>query len=313
MNKVSVVTVSLMIAGALLLPLQGSSSANTVDQIVSPQIQSSHVKAKRIIDEAVKYKNIPGVIFVSSNKGSKWSYASGEASIYDNRPVKTNFTFRIGSITKTFVATVVLQLVDEQKLNLDDTVEKWLYSNTNTVLAGMIVEKVTGQTYDEQIRERFIGPLKLSNTYVADDFSFIPGEHARGYHKLDGKLIDRTETNPSWANAAGSMISTGDDLNTFFIALLGGKLLEPSTLEQMLTGVETPVGNYGLGIMETKLANGVTIWGHGGNTPGFATFTGGTLGGDYVQTVNINVMPSDINTLTLSKSIAEQLIKSSSK
>ncbi|NRR24592.1 serine hydrolase [Brevibacillus sp. MS2.2] len=382
MNKISMLTVSTMITATLLLPLQGTGFAKQADPLVTTYSQDSQTKAKQLIDEAANHQNIPGIIVASSNKGSKWAYASGEASIYGTDPVKTNFTFRIGSLTKTFTAMVVLQLVDEQKLNLDDTIEKWLpdvvkgteyegdhitirqllnqtsgipdysehkdildkllpnplhsftadelvrtglnmkatskpgekwvYSNTNTVLAGMIIKKATGETYGEHIRKRFIAPLKLTSTYVPDDYSFIPGEHAQGYFVLDGQFIDRTEMNPSWADAAGSMISTADDMNTFFSAILSGKLLKPATLDQMLTGVETPVGEYGLGIVGTKLTNGITIWGHGGNFPGFATFAGGTRGGDYVQTLNINAMPSEINTLTLSKSIAEQLIGSSS-
>ncbi|SYX83961.1 serine hydrolase domain-containing protein [Paenibacillus alvei] len=382
MNKISMLTVSTMITATLLLPLQGTGFAKQADPLVTTYSQDPQAKAKQLIDEAANHQNIPGIIVASSNKGSKWAYASGEASIYGTDPVKTNFTFRIGSLTKTFTAMVVLQLVDEQKLNLDDTIDKWLpdvvkgteyegdhitirqllnqtsgipdysdhkdfldkflpnplhsftadelvrtglnmkaiskpgekwvYSNTNTVLAGMIIKKATGETYGEHIRKRFIAPLNLTSTYVPDDYSFIPGEHARGYFVLDdGQFIDRTEMNPSWADAAGSMISTADDMNTFFHAILSGKLLKPATLDQMLTGVESPAGEYGLGIAGIKLTNGITIWGHGGNVPGFATFTGGTRGGDYVQTLNINAMPSD-KTLPLSKSIAEQLICSSS-
>lgn len=93
-----------------------------------------------------------------------------------------------------------------------------------------------------------------------------------------GELKDITYYNPSLANAAGDMISNADDLNKFFSALLGGKLLKERELKEMLTTVPIEgkgVGDaYGLGIYETKLPNGVSVWGHGGGIPGFTTFAG---------------------------------------
>lgn len=85
------------------------------------------------------------------------------------------------------------------------------------------------------------------------------------------------------------MISTADDLNKFFSSLLGGKLLKEQQLKQMLTTVPTGIegmDGYGLGIYETKLPNGVSIWGHTGGIPGSSTLAGGTLGGKHTLAIN---------------------------
>ena len=88
--------------------------------------------------------------------------------------------------------------------------------------------------------------------------------------KIDetSELKDMTYYNPSLANSAGDMISDADDLNKFFSSLLGGKLLKERELKEMLTTVPIEgkdLGDgYGLGIYETKLPNGVSVWGHGG-------------------------------------------------
>ncbi|WP_080548439.1 serine hydrolase, partial [Bacillus pseudomycoides] len=84
-----------------------------------------------------------------------------------------------------------------------------------------------------------------------------------------------------------------DDLNKFFSYLLSGKLLKEQQLKQMLTTVPTgsaEISGYGLGIYETKLPNGVSIWGHTGSIPGFVTLVGGTLGGKHTLAVNLNSM-----------------------
>jgi len=168
----------------------------------------------------------------------------------------------------------------------------WSYSNTGYVLLGILIEKVTGNSYAEEIENRIIEPLELSNTFLPGNSSVIPGtKHARGYLQPDGasELKDVTYYNPSIGSSAGDMISTADDLNKFFSSLLGGKLLKEQQLKQMLTTVPTGIaetGGYGLGIYETKLPNGVSIWGHSGGIPGFSTFAGGTLGGKHTLAVN---------------------------
>ncbi len=171
----------------------------------------------------------------------------------------------------------------------------WLYSNTGYVILGMLIEKITGNSYAEEIEKRIIEPLDLSNTFLPGNSPVIPGKnHARGYVKMEGtgEFKDITYYNPSLANAAGDMISNADDLNKFFSSLLGGKLLKERELKEMLTTVPIEgkgVGDaYGLGIYETKLPNGVSVWGHGGGIPGFATFAGGVIGGKHTLAISLN-------------------------
>ena len=90
--------------------------------------------------------------------------------------------------------------------------------------------------------------------------SHIPGKHANGYNMdRSGRLYDLTEINQSWANAAGDMVSTVEDLTTFFSALLGGKLLNQELMNQMLTTVDSPIGKVDWEFMKRKHQTGNRI------------------------------------------------------
>ncbi|EOO24555.1 D-alanyl-D-alanine carboxypeptidase [Bacillus cereus BAG1X2-3] len=333
---------------------------------------SSHISTQRdrnsvkqAMRDILKF-GIPGILAKISEDGKTWSYAVGVADLKTKKPMETDFRFRIGSVTKTFTATVVFQLAEENRLNLDDSIEKWFpgviqgngyddkqitirqllnhtsgianytmskdfnimdtkksytteelvkmgismppdfapgkswsYSNTGYVLLGILIEKVTGNSYAEEIENRIIEPLELANTFLPGNSSVIPGtKHARGYIQLDGasEPKDVTYYNPSMGSSAGDMISTADDLNKFFSYLLGGKLLKEQQLKQMLTTVPTGIdelGDSGLGIFKIILPNGVSIWGHSGGIPGFSTFAAGTLGGRHTLAVNLNSLKAD--------------------
>jgi len=167
----------------------------------------------------------------------------------------------------------------------------WVYSNTNYAILGLIIQKATGETYAEQIKKRIIEPLQLKETFLPGNSMDIPKKNARGYLDTGNKLVDITLLNPSIANAGGDIISTGEDLTTFFRALLGGKLLAPEMKKEMMTSTaDSPFGQYGLGIYQTKLPNGTNVWGHGGGIPGFTNFAGGTEDGEHVISININVL-----------------------
>jgi len=364
-SQITCASLALLIAGSSLLYTTPTSIVKAEPtQNVSSSLQTSIQRDRTSVKQAMRdtlQLGYPGILAKTSESGKTWSYAAGIADLRTKKPMKTDFRFRIGSVTKTFTATVVLQLAGENRLNLDDSIEKWLpgviqgngydgnqitirqilnhtsgiadylrskdndmmntkktytaeelvnvglslppdftpgkgwsYSNTGYVLLGILIEKVTGNSYAEEIENRIIEPLKLSNTFLPGNSSVIPGtNHARGYFQPDGasELKDVTYYNPSIANSAGDMISTADDLNKFFFYLLSGKLLKEQQLKQMLTTVPTGIegiDGYGLGIYETKLPNGVSIWGHTGGIPGFSTLAGGTLGGKHTLAVNLN-------------------------
>ncbi|WP_406222872.1 serine hydrolase domain-containing protein [Streptomyces decoyicus] len=157
----------------------------------------------------------------------------------------------------------------------------WGYSNTNYVLAGLIVQKVTGRPLAEEMDRRIIKRIGLRHTYFP-----APGEmtirepHPHGYHRKPANtpLRDFTEMDPSAGWAAGQLISTNSDLNRFFTALLAGRLLPAAQLAEMRTTV--PAGTsglrYGLGLTSRPLPCGGLSWGHGGSFPGYETRGGAT-------------------------------------
>ncbi|SFE87403.1 D-alanyl-D-alanine carboxypeptidase [Actinoplanes philippinensis] len=265
--------------------------------------------------------------------------------------------FRVGSITKTFVSTVVLQLAAERRLHLDDTLDRWLpgaipdgaritlrnllqhtsgivdytevlfatiedvlaaryrtfrpeelvalaaarppvfepgaswaYSNTNYVLLGLVIRKVTGRAYGREVADRILRPLHLYGTEVPGADATIDGPHAHGYEPVpqDGGPVplDFTDLNPSMAYSAGEIVSTTADLNRFYRSLLSGGLLRRAQLAEMLT----PVGdlNYGLGIYQEQLPGGRTLWGHTGGIFGYLTYSFSTPDAATQLTVSIN-------------------------
>ncbi|MFB7666300.1 serine hydrolase domain-containing protein [Kitasatospora sp. NPDC056138] len=171
---------------------------------------------------------------------------------------------------------------------------KWEYSNTNYVLAGLIVQQVTGRPLAEEMDRRIIQPVGLHHTYFpAPGDATIRESHPEGYYRDSAgtPLRDVTEIDPSWGWAAGQLISTNSDLNRFFTALLAGRLLPPAQLAQMRTTVpaDSTFGSgarYGLGIVSMPLSCGGLYWGHGGSFPGYETRGGAT---DSGRSVNVAV------------------------
>ncbi|MEU2672924.1 serine hydrolase domain-containing protein [Streptomyces sp. NPDC007164] len=175
--------------------------------------------------------------------------------------------------------------------------ETWGYSNTNYLLAGLIVQKVTGRPLAEEIDGRIIKRIGLRHTYFpAAGDKTIREPHPRGYHRspADGPLRDFTEIDPSAGWAAGQLISTNSDLNRFFTALLAGRLLPAAQLAEMRTTV--PAGasglRYGLGLTSRPLPCGGVYWGHGGDIPGYETRGGVTDDGRAVN-VAVTSIPTD--------------------
>ncbi|WP_084966026.1 serine hydrolase domain-containing protein [Thermoactinospora rubra] len=299
--------------------------------------------------------------------GESWSHAAGTADLRSGEPASPDGHFRVGSVTKTFVATVVAQLVDEGRLAFTDPVERhlpgvvprgaditveqllnhmsglhdymhepghstnrwrgadrfrhysprellkvafadpakslppgsrWSYSNTNAVVAGLLIEKVTGRPYEQEVRRRILQPLGLTQTSLPGDRPGLPRPHARGYKALaDGKLVDATRMNPSLDWAAGEMISTGRDLNRFLAALLGGKLTGPRSLAAMRTTVDTGEGfAYGLGLQRYTLPCGKAAWGHSGELIGYLTFAFATEDGSRRMTLSVNPSREPVTT-----------------
>jgi D-alanyl-D-alanine carboxypeptidase len=252
--------------------------------------------------------------------------------------------FRAGSITKSFIATVVLQLAAEHRLSLSDSVEdhlpglvrgaghdgrritlrallqhtsglqdftavtrgtvpvtplqavhmaltrppadpgRFAYSNTNYVVLGMVVEQVTGHSYATEAERRVITPLRLTGTSFPGARASLPAPHGRAYAP-DGS--DVTELDPRVAGAAGELVSTLADLDRFYSALLGGRLLPPRRLREMLD-TRAAHGSYGMGLFPVKLPCGTTVWGHNGRISGSYVRSAATLDGRRVLTFRVN-------------------------
>ncbi|NUS13532.1 MAG: beta-lactamase family protein, partial [Streptomyces sp.] len=210
----------------------------------------------------------PGAIAQLDDHGRVEGAAMGVADRRSRRTISTADRFRIGSVTKTFTAVVLLQLADEGKLRLDAPVDRYLpgllpdrtitvreilghrsglydytntmfaktvpgfqevrskvftyrelvkrslwhprtsapgafsYSNTNFVVAGMLIEKLTGHSVRTEYENRIFKPLKLRDTFYVHPGTQIPGRHARGYLAPDERnapLVDATEQTMSWA------------------------------------------------------------------------------------------------------------------
>lgn len=153
----------------------------------------------------------------------------------------------------------------------------WQYSNTGYVLAGMVIEAVTGETWEQQVQERIIEPLGLTRTYAPGSEAEIASPFARGYELfgVEGGYFDVTVKNMTMAGASGALISSTGDLNRFFLALMRGELLSPAQLAEMMTTV--PIGNgqsYGLGLFYNQLPCTGGYWSHDGTTLGYETRTG---------------------------------------
>jgi len=283
---------------------------------------------------------------VTDSKGESAGVAVGKGSLETGQAPPLDGEVRIGSNTKTFVAVVVMQMVQEGKVGLDEPIEtylpglikgegidasritvrqllqhtsglpehtdyyfssnaaaleniqhyipardlldvalskpaafepgtQWSYSNTNYIVLGMLIERVSQRPVGEQIDQRIIKRLGLSHTYFpGNGEKKIRGSHPQGYHiNGEGKLEDVTEMDASLPWTAGAMVSTPSELNTFFQAVFDGRLLTQTSIDEMKKGVDTGSGGmvYGLGLFGTPLSCRGTSWGHGGGIFGYET------------------------------------------
>jgi D-alanyl-D-alanine carboxypeptidase len=360
---------ALLTAGALT----GTATAQAGDR-TPHDARDPHAQTRAAVDALVHKDGVPGVVARAEgpNGSRPWSDTAGVGNLATGKKRDAQDRFRIGSLTKTFTATVVLQLEAEGRLSLDDRVEKWLpgvvrghghdgrkvtlrqllqhtsgifnytsdpkfvaermgigflehrydslpvrqlvevamghapdfepgakweYSNTNYLLAGMVVEKVTGRSYESEIGRRILRPLALRATSVPHDETRLPQPSSRAYSKLSRdpaatKTYDVTELNPTLAGAAGGMVSSTADLNRFYRALLTGKLLPAQQLKEMKATVpvsdQAPAYGYGLGLLSQKLSCGKVIWGHTGGIHGSSTQAGTTVDGRQSLALHLN-------------------------
>ncbi|MEU8786534.1 serine hydrolase domain-containing protein [Streptomyces sp. NPDC048637] len=173
--------------------------------------------------------------------------------------------------------------------------EKWSYANTNYVIAGMLLQKVTSEDPQEYITRKVIRKAGLKHTYFPAS-ARISGPHSKMYESFYGLISparDYSTYDMSWGGTAGALVATMEDVNTFYRALLTGELLAPAELRQMQTTVEAKdeEGNllmhYGLGIGAIDTACG-RFWGHTGAVWGAETVTYSTPDGKRQMSLGFN-------------------------
>lgn len=163
---------------------------------------------------------------------------------------------------------------------------RWGYSNTNYVVAGLVIEAVTGHPWAQEVHERIIEPLGLRDTFTPGTSSYVPRPTATGYTYFPEETRPTETTLGFGGGADGCLISTTRDHGVFLRALLGGRLLRPAQLAAMRRTV--PVRDwvpaegvrYGLGIAWRPVAGRKDgIWFHGGTSLGCVSEGGVTPDG----------------------------------
>jgi D-alanyl-D-alanine carboxypeptidase len=313
------------------------------------------------LDEAVD-AGAPGIAVAIRGADGEEFLTSGVAAIESKQPIRPDTRFRIASVTKSFTATIVMQLVAERKLSLDDTVKdlapgllaaggqitvrqllghtsglpdyvksdafvkragagksltpqqalgfvadeepefepgsKYAYSDSDNIALGLIIEKVTGNSYEQELRTRILEPLGLDQTNLATSLRF-PKPHAQGYQYSEGgsgepENVTDIPLDPNGAWASGALISTPREVSRFFGALLDGDLVPEEQLKEMMVtvpGAGSPPGpgtnNAGLGIFGWEISCG-KIWGHTGSWPGFRTLAAASGDGNSAVAMVVN-------------------------
>jgi D-alanyl-D-alanine carboxypeptidase len=292
-----------------------------------------------VIEARIAAMGVPGAIVRLDIPGQiSYDRAFGVADTATGVPMNIDDHTRIGSVTKTFTGTALLQLVDQGRVRLSDPISQYVdgvpsgdvitldmlgrmrsglpdysetdtflnrvytelpsgpdafattpqelvqaafrkpmefppgteykYCNTNAVLLGMVVEKVTGLAFADYLQQNIFDPLGLTATSYPPN-GLMPDPYAHGYTEApDGTVFDASLWNPSWADAAGQIVSNAADTKTWAAALGRGTLLRPDTQAQRVSAAAevAPGVEYDFAMFTTH------GWlGHNGDIPGYAT------------------------------------------
>jgi D-alanyl-D-alanine carboxypeptidase len=167
------------------------------------------------------------------------------------------------------------------------------YTNTSYVVAGMLVEQVTGRSYTRNLRDRITGPLGLCHTYFPEDDPTLPNAAARGYLEVDGELVDVTEMNQSVPGMAGAIVSTAEDLDGFITGLFRGRLLGREMMPRLFAVPNVSMFDgsgpaiYSQGLMKATM-NGLEVWGKTGSRYGYSSGVFATRGLERKLAYSVN-------------------------
>jgi CubicO group peptidase (beta-lactamase class C family) len=335
----------------LLLPIAVSAQKNytkLLDQYMQAQMN---------------VKGFNGVVLVMQHDKILLKKAYGPADREWNIQNTANTKFRIGSITKQFTASCILQLIEQGKLSLDDKLSKfipgfpkgdsvtihmllnhtsgipsftelkdfgsyerlsltkdsmiryfetrpydfspgtkWQYNNSGYFLLAYILEKTTGQSYENYLRQNIFDKLGMNNTGVDRLDSVLP-MRARGYSKQKNKIINAEFISMEWPFGGGVLYSTVDDLYKWDRALYGTGIISNSSKQKMFTPGKS---NYGYAMIIDSLENHPRTW-HNGSIPGFQSNISRYVNDDACIIVLSNMAISLSNTLPITDVVADGL------
>ncbi|MGW0969388.1 serine hydrolase domain-containing protein [Streptomyces sp. NPDC002516] len=277
-------------------------TGSVTDTFVAVVLLQMEAEGRISLDDPVE-RYLPGVVSGNGNDGSKitvrqlLNHTSGLFDYLADVPYYRTYT-----MGDSFLAHRYDTLTAQQRLQvafshapLFQPGARHSFSHTNDVLAALIVQKAGGRTYEDEVRRRIIEPLGLEATSNPGTGSDLPRPSSHGYSKLfydtqPERIDDVTELNGSQNWGDGDIISSAHDLNLFFRALLGGRLLPARQLNELKTTVvnpDLPITSYGLGVEKLTLGCG-DVWYHDGGVVGSLTLSAFTEDGRHELTFNYN-------------------------
>jgi D-alanyl-D-alanine carboxypeptidase len=350
-----------LVFGLVLSVAACSSSSSSPAAAPSELKPIDQVAMQAALDTTADALLVPGAVAVVRTPAGSYTLTHGTTTLgAESRPSPTDY-FRIGSVTKTMVGAVVLQLAQEGRLGVEDPIDRYVpgvpnganitvsdlldmrsglhnyldtvgfdtgfnkdptrvwapqellalayaeppsfppgaafeYSNTNTILLGLLAEKLDSKPLAQDLSARLFGPLGMAHTSLPDaTTTALPDRSSRGYQY--GRLQvadvtlppdqeaaaeagtlkpnDVTAQSPSWAWAAGGVVSTAEDMTTWIQALVGGKVLGAAMQQRWVDSVKVqdpadPRAYYGWGITQLRFGD-IRLTYHEGQLPGFNT------------------------------------------
>jgi len=289
-------------------------------------------KLDQFFDRLAEKNKAMGSLVIAKDGKVLYTRAIGYSQINrtEKKPLTATNRFRIGSITKMFTAAMILQFVEEGKLKLTDTLDKFLpqvpnaqkitivqillhrsgipnvrreqnaegnvnttpmtkdeyltlivkatpdfepdtkplYSNSGYFILGLIIEKLSGKSYEEALQEKIATKIGLKDTYTATGNIDVNKNESLTYFIIPGGDWKQVpETHPSILFSAGAVVSTPNDLAKFIEALFDGKIVSKESLDQMKTMRE----GEGMG-MVTFALGGKTFYGHTGGADNYGAW-----------------------------------------
>ncbi len=324
-TKLNLASKSLVVCALMLLVLQSGALA-----------QDKAAKIDEVLTLANKYRLFNGTALIAENGKVIYKKGFGLANMEWNIPNAPNTRFRLGSITKQFTATLIMQLVEQGKVKLDGKISDYLpqyrkdigekvtvhqllnhtsgipsytglpgffndvsrdpytvdeflkkyasnnlafepgskfsYNNSGYFILGAIIEKVSGRTYEQVLKEKILDPLGMTNTGY-DRHATILNKRATGYQKTPSGYVNAAYLDMSLPYAAGAMYSTVEDLYLWDQALYTGGVISAQSKELMFKPNLSDYA-YGWVVQKASFGNGndsVPKIAHGGGINGFST------------------------------------------